>query len=89
MTPMNDLQKNPEHWQLVDNQLYRQFVFTNFIQAFSFMAAVALLAEKANHHPDWSNSYKTVDIYLTSHDKGSIVTAKDINLAEQINQLKL
>ncbi len=77
----------PKDWQLIDNKLHRCFVFKNFTQAFGFMASVALLAEKLNHHPEWSNSYKTVDIYLTSHDKGSVVTERDINLAQQINTL--
>lgn len=85
---MNNL-PSPEHWQIIDNRLYRQFVFNNFIEAFAFMSSVAILAEKANHHPNWSNSYKTVDIYLTSHDKGSIITQRDIDLAEQINQYAL
>ena len=77
----------PSDWQIVDNKLHRQFIFQDFVSAFGFMSSVAILAEKADHHPDWSNSYKTVDIYLTSHDKGGIITQRDIDLANNINQL--
>ena len=73
-------------WILRDNMLYRQFVFANFVQAFGFMTSVALLAEKQDHHPNWSNVYRTVDISLTTHDAGGI-TAKDFALAIEINKL--
>ena len=62
----------------------RQFQFRNFSEAFAFMARVALLAEKHDHHPDWSNVYKTVDVTLNTHDAGG-VTALDIALAKKMN----
>ena len=66
--------------------LVREFGFKDFSQAFGFMAQVALLAEKAGHHPDWSNSYNKVRISLSTHDAGG-VTEKDADLAGRINAL--
>ena len=76
----------PNGWRHEDNALRREFSFTNFKEAFAFMTAIAEMAEAADHHPDWSNSYNTVSIALTSHDKGC-VTQRDSSLAEQINTL--
>lgn len=61
-----------------------ELVFRDFRQAFAFMSEVAMLAEKADHHPEWSNVYNRVSIVLTTHDAGGI-TAKDIGLAKQID----
>lgn len=66
--------------------IYADFTFKDFVQAFGFMAQVALLAEKADHHPEWSNVYKRVHVLLTTHDAGG-VTHKDIALAQQIDAL--
>ena len=75
-------------WQLAPavspTRLSCECVFRDFRQAFAFMTEVALLAEKADHHPEWSNVYNTVRITLTTHDAGGI-TAKDIALARQID----
>ena len=68
-------------WKEIDNSLQRSFEFQNFI------AKVAFLAEKMNHHPEWKNVYNKVEITLTTHDAGNTVTEKDRKLAEQINQL--
>lgn len=76
----------PNGWRHEDNALRREFVFANFAKAFAFMTSVAEMAEALDHHPDWSNSYNTVTIALTSHDKGC-VTQRDSSLAEQINTL--
>jgi 4a-hydroxytetrahydrobiopterin dehydratase len=76
----------PNGWRHEDNALRREFTFTNFVEAFAFMTSIAEMAEAADHHPDWSNSYNTVTIALTSHDKGC-VTNRDSSLAEQINSL--
>ena len=76
----------PNGWRHEDNALRREFTFTNFAEAFAFMTSIAVMAEAADHHPDWSNSYNTVAIALTSHDKGC-VTQRDSSLAEQINTL--
>lgn len=67
--------------------LIKEFTFKNFVEAFAFMTKVALMAEKVNHHPDWSNVYNKVVIKLSTHDKGDTVTAQDISLAEMIDKL--
>jgi 4a-hydroxytetrahydrobiopterin dehydratase len=75
----------PEGWTLVDNALLRDFQFDDFVAAFAFMTKVALLAEKADHHPSWHNVYNTVKISLNTHDAGNTVTDKDVALATAIN----
>ena len=75
------------NWRHENDRLKRQFVFKDFVEAFGFMSSVALLAEKADHHPNWSNVYNKVDIELTTHDAGNTVTEKDLALAQAINQL--
>jgi 4a-hydroxytetrahydrobiopterin dehydratase len=74
-------------WQTINNKLYKKFVFANFNQAFAFMTQVALEAEKANHHPLWTNVWNTVEIWLSTHDAGDIVTEKDEQLAKIIDGL--
>lgn len=74
-------------WQEQDNQLTREFTFTNFSEAFAFMTRVALAAEKMDHHPWWSNVYNQVTIKLSTHDAGSVVTEKDHTLAALIDKL--
>src|SRR5437764_13072289 len=66
--------------------LRRRFTFADFSQAFGFMAQVALLAEKADHHPEWSNVWNRVDILLTTHDAGGL-SARDVALAQKIDAL--
>ncbi len=63
----------------------RTFVFTDFNEAFGFMARAALVAEKMDHHPEWSNVYKTVEVTLSTHDAGG-VTVKDIALAKAMDR---
>jgi 4a-hydroxytetrahydrobiopterin dehydratase len=67
------------------SKICRTFKFADFTAAFSFMAAVAIEAEKMNHHPEWSNVYATVEIALTTHDAGGL-TEKDFTLAERIDR---
>jgi 4a-hydroxytetrahydrobiopterin dehydratase len=74
-------------WKEENNQLVRSFEFKDFVNAFGFMSRVALLAEKMNHHPEWTNVYNKVEIRLYSHDAGNVVTDKDRELAKQINSL--
>ncbi len=73
-------------WEVRDGALCRRFEFDDFVGAFGFMARVALVAEKADHHPDWSNSWNAVDVRLVSHDAGGI-TAKDLDLAARMDGL--
>ncbi len=74
-------------WQEKDNQLVREFTFSNFSEAFAFMTRVALIAEKMDHHPWWSNVYNQVTVKLSTHDAGNVVTAKDHKLAEAIDKI--
>ncbi len=74
-------------WIEKDNRLVREFKFRNFVEAFGFMCQVAIVAEKMDHHPNWSNVYNTVKIELTTHDAGNIVTDKDRELAAAIDRL--
>jgi 4a-hydroxytetrahydrobiopterin dehydratase len=71
-------------WELRDAKLRREFACADFSEAFAFMTRVALLAEKADHHPDWSNSWNKVVIELTSHDAGGL-TQRDLDLASAID----
>lgn len=71
-------------WTRNGDGIERQYRFGDFTQAFGFMARVALLAEKADHHPEWSNVYNKVDIRLTTHDAGGI-SARDFALARAID----
>jgi len=74
-------------WQETDNKLYRKFQFKNFNEAFAFMTRVALEAEKMDHHPLWTNVWNTVEIWLSTHDAGHIVTERDRKLADKIDKL--
>ena len=74
-------------WKDKSGKLYRKYEFKTFVEAFSFMTAVALLVEKADHHPTWTNTYNKVEIWLSTHDAGDVVTAKDTKLAKQIDEL--
>ena len=74
-------------WTMVDDKLCRTFTFKDFSAAFAFMTRVAFLAEKQNHHPEWTNVYNTVRIALSTHDAGGAVTEKDRKLAASIDAL--
>ena len=75
-----------DDWVESDGALHKKFEFHDFAEAFAFMTRVAAIAEEQNHHPDWSNSWNTVEIYLRSHDKGAI-TKRDHDLANAIDEL--
>jgi 4a-hydroxytetrahydrobiopterin dehydratase len=74
-------------WKEENNTLYKKFEFANFSAAFAFMTRVAIEAEKMDHHPLWTNVYNKVEIWLSTHDAGNIVTDKDRELAERIDKL--
>ncbi|MBX9853457.1 MAG: 4a-hydroxytetrahydrobiopterin dehydratase [Cytophagaceae bacterium] len=74
-------------WTEKDNKLTRTFQFKDFKEAFSFMTRVALIAEKADHHPTWTNTWNKVTIELTTHDTGNKVTEKDHKMAKEIDKL--
>ena len=83
----NELANLPE-WSVIGDPdgIMRRFLFADFSTAFAFMTRVAILAEKADHHPEWSNVYNKVSITLTTHDAGGL-TARDVALAESIDRL--
>jgi 4a-hydroxytetrahydrobiopterin dehydratase len=74
-------------WIEENNCLKKTFKFKDFTEAFGFMTKVALLAEKADHHPFWTNVFNVVSIELSTHDAGDVVTDKDRKLAKAIDQL--
>jgi 4a-hydroxytetrahydrobiopterin dehydratase len=74
-------------WTEKDNTLYRKFEFRDFSEAFAFMTRVAIAAEKMNHHPLWTNVWNRVEIWLSTHDAGDVVTDKDRELAAKIDAI--
>ena len=74
-------------WKEHDNKLQRTFLFSDFVMAFGFMTKVALVAEKMNHHPKWTNAWNKVEITLSTHDAGDVVTEKDRALADAIDKI--
>jgi 4a-hydroxytetrahydrobiopterin dehydratase len=74
-------------WQEENNQLVRKFEFADFQEAFAFMTRVAILAEKHNHHPWWSNVYNQVEIRINTHDAGDVEKEKDHKLAADIDKI--
>lgn len=72
-------------WTEADGRLERHFEFASFSEAFAFMTRVALIAEKLNHHPEWSNVYNKVTISLTTHDEGNTITSSDRAFAEAVD----
>ena len=75
------------NWLAKDNKLTRTFEFKDFIEAFSFLSKVALLAEKFDHHPEIFNVYNKVVLSLQTHDAGNTITQKDYDLADAIDAL--
>ena len=73
-------------WVIKNDKLHREFVFRDFIEAFRFMSGVALVAERMDHHPEWTNVYNRVAIDLTTHDAGGL-TVLDFELAEMATSL--
>jgi 4a-hydroxytetrahydrobiopterin dehydratase len=74
-------------WKEENNRLKKSFVFKDFTEAFGFMTKVAIVAEKMNHHPAWTNVWNTVSFELSTHDAGDVVTEKDRKLATAIDAL--
>jgi 4a-hydroxytetrahydrobiopterin dehydratase len=75
-------------WEEKENSLYKKFSFKEFSEAFAFMTRVALAAEKMDHHPKWTNVYNQVEIWLSTHDAGDVVTEKDRKLASKIDAFR-
>ena len=83
---MADLPEPPEGWAVVDGKLHRKFEFADFNEAFGWMCRVALTAEKLDHHPEWLNVYRTVDVTLSTHDAGGL-TRRDVDLARTMDRM--
>ena len=75
-----------DSWSLDGEKLYREFVFRDFCEAFGFMSEAALVAERSNHHPEWSNVYNRVAVHLTTHQAGGI-TQRDFDLADRMDAI--
>ena len=73
-------------WDLTDERLHREFIFRNFAEAFEFMSKIAIVAEKMDHHPEWSNVYNRVEVFLTTHDAKGLTTL-DFELASQMSRI--
>jgi 4a-hydroxytetrahydrobiopterin dehydratase len=82
-TELGDVLRGLPGWELREAKLHKAFRFASFVEAFGFMASVALLAEGMNHHPEWFNVYNQVTIDLTTHDAGGI-SDLDVELARKI-----
>ena len=74
------------YWTIKEDKLFRRLIFPGFVEAFGFMTQVAILAEQANHHPEWANVHRTVDIFMTTHEAGGI-TERDFALIEKMEKL--
>jgi 4a-hydroxytetrahydrobiopterin dehydratase len=74
-------------WKEENNRLIKTFTFKDFTEAFGFMTKVALVAEKMDHHPTWTNTWNKVSVELCTHDAGNIVTDRDRKLADAIDKL--
>ena len=83
---LESLSKNGWEKSVDGNAIKKTFIFSNFIEALGWMVKAGVLAEKLNHHPEWSNVYKTVNVLLTTHDKGC-VTNLDVKLAQEMDKL--
>lgn len=91
ITKLNDAEINAQleeisGWTVENEKLHKEFQFDSFVEAFGFMARVALIAESMNHHPEWFNVYNRVTVDLATHDAGGI-SALDFEVAEKIDAL--
>lgn len=81
---VSDMLRDLPSWEIAPDRIRRSFTFDNFAIAFGFMAELAVVAEKMDHHPEWSNVWNRVDVELTTHDAGGI-TELDIRLATSMD----
>jgi 4a-hydroxytetrahydrobiopterin dehydratase len=76
-----------KQWEEVDGKLYKIIIFKDFQEAFAFITRIAKLAEREAHHPRWCNEYNKLEIWLSTHDAGNIVTDKDRKFAKSIDEV--
>ena len=81
--------KNNQAWQEKEHKLYRAFEFNDFKETFAFMTKVAEIAEQQGHHPTWTNTYNKLEIWLSTHDAGDVVTEKDRALSKAIDGINI
>ena len=74
-------------WSFASHKISREYSFSSFVEAMGFICEMAFACEKANHHPELSNVYNKVTIMLTTHDEGNKVTQKDVELAQEIENI--
>lgn len=93
MTPLSESERAEllpalDGWTLLAERdaIHRRYVFADFVEAFGFMARAALVAERMDHHPEWTNVYRTVEVTLTTHEAGGL-TRRDVELARRMNGL--
>ncbi len=86
-TEIREQLKKLKEWSLNEGKLYKEYKFRDFVTAFAFMTKVALVAEKMNHHPKWTNAWNKVEITLSTHDAGDVITEKDRALADAIDKI--
>ena len=79
--------QNLPGWQVLDGKLHKTFRFTSFAGAIGWMMSAAILAEKLDHHPEWSNVYNRVTVNLVTHDLGNVISTFDADLARQLEEL--
>ena len=94
-SPLSDAERKAllpalDGWTMVEGRdaITKRFVFDDFNEAFGWMTRVALLAEAMNHHPEWTNVYRTVEVTLTSHDASGL-TRRDVEMAQRMDRLAL
>ncbi len=85
-TALADALGSLDGWSLREGKLHKEFRFADFVHAFRFMASVALVAERMDHHPEWRNVYSRVAVDLVTHDAGG-VTGSDVELARRMDEL--
>lgn len=83
---LNEASSSPDRWSIVADKLHAEFEFADFVAAFAFMSACALVAERMNHHPEWFNVYSRVRVDLTTHDAGGL-TMLDFDFARSMNMI--
>ena len=87
-TERAELLPSLDGWTMVEGRdaIRKRFAFGDFVEAFGWMTRVALVAERMNHHPEWTNVYRTVEVTLTTHDAGGL-TRRDVELARRMDQV--
>lgn len=84
---INEALKDLPGWEVVGGKLHKLYRFPTFAEAMGWMVSVALYADKIDHHPEWSNVYNRVEVNLTTHDLGNVISTLDVDLARRMEKL--